>query len=245
MATQAGQDYTNTLTFATINDKELTELLNGSKEFKYQGLDVQELNKLMLARGKKSGRKPADVMADVRTLCMWIIMRGTNIEPKGKAINSTSANGKRTIETLIGIYDITRSGKPKGPEIITMGRLASTYPHIILGIRVSLLASDQSANLVRMIGGGEIPRSARFPTFAALIPLNGDGFDTIYSDWLEWADSFDAVINGDKKNPANVRKYADIMRNNSPLDDKQRENMLLLMKKDPSYAGSSWEKLLK
>jgi len=244
MSVNVSGDYQATLQFITVDKNELIVLLNTSKEFKYQGLDVQELNKLMIAKGKAAGRKDISaVMADIKTICMWIIMRGTNVSPKGKAMNSTSQNGKKTIETLLGIYSVKRTGKPQGPEDITMGRIASTYPHIILGIRVSLLSDSTTESSVRMIGTSLIPLSARFPTFGALIPKEGTDAETMYTEWVDWAITFDAVINQDKKNPENVRKYAEIMRMNSPLEDKMRKNAIAIIRKDPSFATSSWATL--
>jgi hypothetical protein len=239
-----GREYSDTLQFITMDATELKALLTESKEFKYQGLDVQDLNKEMLNRGKTKAKKSAgEVMADVRTLCMWIIMRGTNIDLQGKALKSTNPEGRKTIENLIVIYSLKRTGKPKGTTDITMGRIASTYPHIILGIRTSLLINEPSKSLVRLIGLENIAEAARFPTFAALIPLDEE-YNEMFDDWLLWANSFDSIINGDKRNDASVLKYAMIMRKNNPMDTKMRRNALVgTLLKDPTLS-SEWRKLL-
>jgi hypothetical protein len=214
-------EYEGTIEWIRIDDTEFGNILKTANNFKYQGLDVTIMNKLMLAHGTAAGKSAKEVRNDVFNLCMWITMRGTQIGMGTKAYKSTSSTGQMLINALATVYKIQTQKNPKGNDVITMGRLASTYPHVILEVRFRMI--DGGAGEVRVVGTlpDGLPIYLAFPTAGALIPQGNNGL-ILYGLWLDWAISFDATINT-VADSEKVRKYAEIMHRSSPIAENTRK----------------------
>jgi len=230
------QNYEGTTSWSTLSKDDFIEVSKKSDIFKFQGLDVTYVHNLMVERATGENISSKTFQFHIKRICLWIVMRGTNIRLGENPYEKTSPEGRAEIDSYVKIYKLYRPKKPVKNDDISLSRLAATYPHVILDIRIHALASKLP--LMREIGviPDGLPVAYAFPTGAALIPKSST-YNTAFNNWLSWAYSFDGVIKGTEPDVEKVNKYANIMRMNSPLPDNVREAMLkraMDMENDPT-----------
>lgn len=187
---------------------------NVLQSFQYEGFSATYIYGLL--RSKETDF--ATFNREMSLLCLVGMMRGTRID---KITNSMSPAGATLLTQLVNKYAIINTVSASARKSsITIGRIMSVFPHVCL--------SFSAAGHVRDFGlraSYTLPAACRFPQFAALIP-NTTVYTWLWEAFLEWAYDMDEVINGDRSDPRNVERFANITNMNSLFDDGQRMTIL-------------------
>jgi hypothetical protein len=155
------------------------------------------------------------IIADIMTLLLWGVSRGTKVF-KLKTIARTNEKGRKIIDTLKVTYGI-RDHKPEAPTDITIGRLMATYPS-----KVAELLNKGYGRVVGE-GGGDLPMFLKFPAAPSIIPST-DG--ALYEAWLQWAITFDKIITDDPTPLATIKSYGEIAWKSGLHTDEERRTIL-------------------
>lgn len=190
--------------------------------------DVFDTLKLYAAFAKIDA---ATFTRDVIDLIAYYMRRGTTIQRRG-IVNSTSTDAQTRITALINRYRIQDNvyTNSKGPRIVTLARIMNTFPEVV--------GQKLSKQLTQPIGQqGLVPLCLSFAGGAALIP-SSPAWNPLFEKFLDWAVSFDKVVNrlrrqtqnlsfDEKVSRENQRMWADLARSNSRHSDEFRTKFIL------------------
>lgn len=149
------------------------------------------------------------LMKEIVTLLVLATVRGTNFVA---AIRKMDPEGAKILNALATKYKLSTTAKEaKSPDAITLTRLSSCFPGILLKIR------QKMGPRCPVVGDlpDKMPREFAFPSAPALIPRSDT---TRYNLWLQWAKSFGDVI-GSENDPD---KYGQIAWNSPVATEAQR-----------------------
>lgn len=165
--------------------------------YAFQGFNPIDFLQVLNERAKKLDhiKTKADMMKDMAAIILWVVKRGIRFTDTAR--NTKSANDAMKI--LIKNWEINFSvGAPEKPNIITIGRIAATFPHLV---SIYIL---KYANTSPSIGAcpALLPRCLAHPGGITLIPKTWVNLRTY---WFEWSLNFDATINSGVKTAGSKR----------------------------------------
>lgn len=167
----------------------------------WSGKDVKVIFKKML-------------LSSVTIFCV----RGSKIT---NILDRTDDQNKPDLQKVINAFNIvdTDPGKKLKKTDITLARIAACFPDAAVKVNtvpgvLRFVAEDP--NMVDQI---KFPVAYCTTVAAAAVPT------TIFNDWLEWAKSYDKVVNPGKANAAKVEKFAQITRSASKLADSSKTQL--------------------
>jgi len=173
-------------------------------DLEYEGFDPRNLATNMR-------KKEGDVLklaADINKVAVFYATRGTKIN---KVIGQLAHEQTKTEYTNIiqkyGIQDKLKKNDAanKRKDQITVSRMSATYPmQFAMAVACRLHTYRQTANQVQKTEIG-IPWFLCLPSGAALCPN-----DQTFEEWLKWAIEFDKIINPNRANEMNVRRYGKV-----------------------------------
>lgn len=131
-------------------------------EWEYQGFDPLTTHKEMVRKGMAGSRSAVDFSRDVSEILVFYSLRGTKIS---KALKRMKDTGKEKLRILKDRYAIV-DHRPSDKTVITVGRVAATYPSVTMWIyssrNVQGLVTDPSLR--------DFPNCLRTPVAVSTIP---------------------------------------------------------------------------
>jgi hypothetical protein len=152
------------------------------------------------------------LLADIKLIAYLAIVRGTK---HIKAMTKMSTEGKGIVHELSTKYHIT-DHVPKTKEEVTIAR--------IIGIIPKYCATLLKNNKGRIIGTipQDLPHWLCFPMAPSIIPTD---MPLLYAKWLEWATSFNEIVN-QGKDSGRVDFYGKIIWHASYMEMNERKAAL-------------------
>jgi hypothetical protein len=157
------EDLVNDL--VTSDEVDLTRLVG---EFEFQGFDPSRLYQ-SLAKREKNGKV---LLEDVRVLCIVLITRGTSLD-KIKSRSTPDAASK--LNKLIQKYSVSKSGRGKGPDVVTLARIGATFPYYCV-----MIANKAGIQSKIPEFKGMKPEGLFVPQLAGLVPRTGAFYDQLF-----------------------------------------------------------------
>jgi hypothetical protein len=206
----------------------------------YAGFSPADTYETLRKLGMSAKISAKQFVEDIIALLSYYIARGTTIQRRGVQ-NSSTMSAQTTINTLLGRYRVQDNVtlNYKGKNVITISRVMNTFPEIV----GKMFAKGLKAPIGTK---GIIPKGLMFPGGAALIPASNQ-FDWLYEKFLDWAVTFDKVINrlrrqaertaamannnppkgfDPKESRENQRSWSDIARTSGRMSDENRARWL-------------------
>lgn len=156
---------------------------------------------------------------------VYAATRGTKIMNGTKAYEKSDPVAKAQLNKWQVTFGLKGDASKAGPGDLTIGRIVSLMPHLMLAVQGKFGRT--------ITPNTKIPLAWQFPGAAALFPRDSP-YDESFEDWLEWAISYDRVINQPTKefpdrkpNPENVKKFASFARNGTWVDEQVRKKAIL------------------
>jgi len=198
--------------------------------FAFAGFNPEEVFNTLKGYAFGHGLDVGTFILDIAFLISYYMKRGTTLQRRGIA-NSVTTEAQRKVQILIQRYRIQDnvSVTQKGPRIVTLARIMNTFPEVV-GTRLA-------EGLAGPIGQrGIIPLCISFAGGASLIPTTKN-WDPLFEKFLDWAVSFDKIVNRLRRQASNTtfdesasrenaRMWADLARNNSRHSNGFRERFL-------------------
>jgi hypothetical protein len=186
-----------------------------AEAYAFQGFDPNEIHAEVMIKTKGKYAEP------VRRALAWLQERGGKISGE-KVEDRTTEEGYRIIAETVKLLGIenTNEADVTDRKVITLPRLAATYPHIM----ATIIANTPD---IRIVGNpGQLPKALCFSGGASLIPKS-EKYENLFHHFLRWSKTFDEQINSNgEPNFARVCNYASISRSQSPITDEQRIQIL-------------------
>jgi hypothetical protein len=176
------------------------------EDFTFQGFDA------IAMRGhiKKLLPNNAERISMIYTALLYVMTRGTKWDPK-----DLLPAGKQKYLTIVSKLGITKTGKQKGPNVVSFGRLQAAYPEVMYSI---MKKGGRVVGAVPL----NFPRELCFPSAPALIPRDETGED-LWEGWCAWNENFTAIINPGKD--VDNRRFGEIARNSDLIPDDVRHKI--------------------
>jgi len=178
------------------------------QEFAFQGFDPKYFAKVLMYYAKDQNALKEDMLQ----IIAFYITRGTR--PDRKRIEDTmTREGYARITKLVNKYHMDTRKKPSAREDVTIGRIASTFPHWV----VTLLNEHADKSQVRVIADEarmylRLPRALCIAVAYAVIPRSQE-WDGLFCAVFIWGKEFTRTImnnaSGDDVRKPNTGNAAD------------------------------------
>lgn len=173
-------------------------------DLEYEGFDPRNL----VSNMRKKESDITKMMKDVNSCSIFYATRGTKINKViGQLPHEQTKNEFTAIIQKYGIQDKLKKNDTanKRKDQITISRMAAAFPmQFAMAVACRLNMYKATANQVQKAEIG-IPWFLCLPAGAALCPN-----DQTFDEWLKWAVEFDKVINPNRANEMNVRRYGKV-----------------------------------
>lgn len=162
---------------------------------------------------KLKGIEPnkAILVKDLQNMLVFLLTRGPNFSKHIKRTKDSKM--KSDLEAIFKKYSVHDNlGTNPEADRITGGRLIATF------VPMCAKLCDQDAIRDPISGSPESKALVKSYKFLQAPALIKESDSDLYDKWLAWAYKVDAVINQKAADKEKVKRYADIMRSNSPFN---------------------------
>lgn len=140
------------------------------KDFQYSGFNPDAILKSLIKKKKEKGVSNTQFMADISTLVLIAIMKGSVTDGNLKKL---SDGGKRRYSSLEETYGLKRNGaKGKSGDVVTISRIAATFPGVV--VKTISEYPDTARAFSGSFKTDKLPSFMRHQAMAACIPKSLD-----------------------------------------------------------------------